>query len=137
MVYRDPIEMVNDYIARFGEAVSVAFDPLDGDGYTDVRFDSLLIGINVVVEHGVLLILARMGQVPSIGRERLYRKLLEMNFLSTAGLSFAIDDQRDAVYLRALRPLGTLEYEEFAELLQATGNIARTLRPRVPELGSS
>jgi hypothetical protein len=137
MVYRDPIEMVNDYILRFGQAVAVPFDPLDEGGYTDVRFESLLIGINVVVEHGVLLILARMGGVPAIGRERLYRKLLEMNFLATAGLSFAIDDERDAVYLRALRPLAGLDYEDFAGLLETTAKVASKLRPRVPELSST
>ena len=36
-VYRDATEMVNDYLRRFGTAVGVELDPLDGDGYTDVR----------------------------------------------------------------------------------------------------
>ena len=43
-VYRDATEMVNDYIRRFGSAVEVELDPLDADGYTDVRRGSATVG---------------------------------------------------------------------------------------------
>ncbi len=134
MVYRDPIEMVNDYLRRFGEAVSATLDPLDADGYTDVRHGSLIIGINTLVEQGVLLILVRMGRVPSVNKQRLYRKLLELNFLSTGSCAFAIDEQLDWVYLRAVRPLPGLDYEEFADLLKTSVSVATTMLSRLPEL---
>lgn len=130
----DPIAMVNRYLARFGETVSAKLDPLDDNGYTDVHYGSLVIGINAVVEHGVLLILARMGRVPEINKQRLYRKLLELNFLATGACSFAIDDERDAVYLRAMRPLAGLDYVDFADLMESAAAVSSRLRGRLPEL---
>jgi hypothetical protein len=134
MVYRDPIEMVNEYIRRFGESVSVALHPLDADGYTDLRHGSLLIGVNAFVDRNVLLILARMGRVPEHESIALYRKLLELNFLRTRDCCFAIDEQRQLLYLRAMRSLEGLDYEEFSGLLETVAGVATKLRSQMPEL---
>jgi hypothetical protein len=132
-VSRDPIEMVNEYIRRFGRSVDVDLHPLDASGYTDVRHGSLVIGINAFVEKDVLLILVRMCKVPTEHPEALYRKLLELNFLSTRSCSFAIDAQRGLVYLRAMRPLDGLDYDEFVDLLQTAAAVATKLRDQVPD----
>lgn len=135
MVYRDPIEMVNEYIRRFGRSVDADLHPLDASGYTDVRHGSLVIGINAFVEKDVLLILVRMCKVPDDEhREELYRKLLELNFLSTRSCSFAVDAQRELVYLRAMRPLDGLDYQEFVDLLKTAAAVASKLRDQVPDL---
>ena len=123
-VYRDATEMVNDYIQRFGEAVGVAIAPLDEDGYTDVRRGTATVGINVVEEHGILLFLSRMMSVPGDNREVFYRRLLELNFVQTSDGAFAIDKQRDAVYLRAFRRLSGLDFEEFEDLLHTVASVA-------------
>ena len=113
-VYQDANDMVNDYIRRFGSAVGVDLDPLDEDGYTDVRRGSATVGINVLHEHGILLFLSRIMDVPrekeNQAREAFYRRLLELNFLVTSDAAFAIDKDKDAVYLRALRRLSGLDY---------------------------
>lgn len=129
----DPIETVNEYIRRFGRSVGVDLHPLDASGYTDVRHGSLVIGINAFVEKDVLLILVRMCKVPETQREALYRKLLELNFLSTRSCSFAIDSQRELVYLRAMRPLDGLDYQEFVDLLKTAAAVASKLRDQVPD----
>ena len=134
MVYRDPIDMVNDYLRRFGEAVSTSIDPLDSGGYTDIRHGSLVIGINAVLERRVLLVVARIGRVPELNKQRLYRKLLELNFLATAECAFAIDDQRDSVVLRAMRLLEGLDYGEFRDLLETMASVANRVRGLLPEL---
>jgi hypothetical protein len=136
MIYRDPIDMVNDYIRRFGESVSVELHPLDSDGYTDLRHGALVIGVNACVDRNVLLILARMAPVPAAGQENaaLYRKLLELNFLATRACCFAIDEERKILYLRAMRPLDGLDYEEFVDLLETVASVGNKLRARVPEL---
>jgi hypothetical protein len=136
MVYRDPIDMVNEYIRRFGRSVGADLHPLDPSGYTDVRHGALVIGINAFVERDVLLILVRMGTIPTTHCEALFRKLLELNFLATRACSFAIDDQRGLVYLRAMRPLDGLDYEEFADLLKTAAAVAGKLHDQVPELHS-
>jgi hypothetical protein len=125
--------MVNEYIRRFGRSVGVDLHPLDASGYTDVRHGSLVIGINAFVEKDVLLILVRMCKVPTEQPEALYRKLLELNFLSTRSCSFAIDAQRGLVYLRAMRPLDGLDYDEFVDLLKTAAAVATKLRDQVPD----
>lgn len=130
----DPIEMVNEYIRRFGRAVGADLHRLDPSGYTDVRHGSFVIGINAFVERDVLLILVRMCAIPSANQTELYRKLLELNFLSTRACSFAIDRQRGLVYLRAMRPLHGLDYAEFEDLLKTAASVASRLRDEVPEL---
>lgn len=133
-VYRNAAEMVNDYIKRFGLAVGVDLDPLDEDGYTDVRRGSATVGINVLEEHGILLFLSRIMDVPREGREAFYRRLLELNFLVTSDGAFAIDKDRDAVYLRALRRLSGLDYEEFEDLLHTIATVADEWDDRLGEL---
>jgi hypothetical protein len=134
MPYADSIEMVNDYIRRFGAAVAVELHPLDADGYTDLRHDELVIGITANVEHNVLLILVKMAALPQADDAILYRRLLELNFLATRSCCFAIDEQRRRIYLRAMRSLDGLDYEEFAELLETVAAVANRLRKDVPEL---
>ena len=133
-VYRDATEMVNDYIHHFGATVQVDLDPLDEDGYTDVRRGSATVGINVLEEHGILLFLSRIMDVPKEGREGFYRRLLELNFLVTSDGAFAIDKDRDAVYLRALRRLSGLDYEEFEDLLHTIATVADEWDDRLSEL---
>lgn len=132
--YRDAVEMVNDYLRRFGATVGVELDPLDEDGYTDVRRGSATVGINVLEEHGILLFLSRIMDVPKDGREAFYRRLLELNFLVTSDAAFAIDKDNDAAYLRALRRLSGLDYEEFEDLLHTMATVADEWDDRLAEL---
>jgi hypothetical protein len=132
--YRDAPEMVNDYLQRFGASVGVELDPLDEDGYTDVRRGSATVGINVLEEHGILLFLSRIMEVPKEGREAFYRRLLELNFLVTSDAAFAIDKDKDAVYLRALRRLSGLDFEEFEDLLHTMATVADEWDDRLAEL---
>ena len=132
--YRDATEMVNDYLARFGESVGVQLDPLDDDGYTDVRRGSATVGINVLEEHGILLFLSRIMEVPRDGRELFYRRLLELNFLVTSDAAFAVDKDKDAAYLRSLRRLSGLDFEEFEDLLHTMATVADEWDDRLAEL---
>ena len=62
--------------------------------------------------------------VPATGRETFYRRLLELSFLTTADAAFAIDAAKDEVFVRALRRLSGLDYEEFEDLLDTVGRVA-------------
>ncbi len=133
-VYRDAGAMVNDYLERFGTAVALECPPLDGDGYAELRKGSAVVGINVLAEHDTLLLLSRIMDVPREGKETFYRRLLELNFLVTSDAAFAIDQDRNAVYLRAQRRLPGLDYEEFEDLLQTIANVADEWDDRLAEL---
>jgi hypothetical protein len=80
--------------------------------------------VNVLDDHGVLLFLAPVIPVVSQGREAFYRRLLELSFLATSDAAFAIDAQKDEVYLRAVRRISGLDYEEFEDLLETVGKVA-------------
>ncbi|MBO6938028.1 MAG: YbjN domain-containing protein [Deltaproteobacteria bacterium] len=126
--------MVNDYLRRFADSVDIEVRPLDEDGYSEIRKGSAEVGVNVLEEHGVLLLLSRMMDVPREDRERLYRRLLELNFLVTSDAAFAIDRDRDAIYLRAHRRLGGLDFEEFEDLLTKTATTADEWDDRLEQL---
>jgi hypothetical protein len=122
-VFADARTMVNAYIARFGERAGTTLEPLDPSGYTQVRKGSAAVGINVLDDHGVLLLLAPVMKVPHTGKETLYRRLLELSFIATSDAAFSIDGQKDEVYVRALRRLSGLDYEEFEDLVETVGKV--------------
>jgi hypothetical protein len=116
--------MINAYLKRFGERAGSTLESLDASGYTQVRKGSASVGVNVLEDHGVLLILSPVMPVPLTGRETFYRRLLELSFLTTSDAAFAIDAQKDEVYARCLRRLSGLDYEEFEDLLDTVGKVA-------------
>jgi hypothetical protein len=122
--FQTATEMVNAYLERFSERAGVELRPLDESGYTQTRKGSASIGVNVLDDHGVLLFVAPVMPVPKVGREALYRRLLELSFLTTSDASFAIDAAKDEIFVRALRRLSGLDYEEFEDLLDTVGRVA-------------
>ncbi len=121
--YPDARAMVNAYLARFRDRSGLPVDPLDAGGYTQLRRGSANVGVNVLEDHGVLLLVAPVMQLPLTGRESLYRKLLELSFLTTSDAAFAVDAHRNEVVVRTLRRLSGLEYEEFEDLLDTVGKV--------------
>jgi hypothetical protein len=122
--------LVDAYIARFSNRVSAAtgsnikFNPLDDDGYSFVVRGSATVGINVLEDHGLILLLSKIMAVPNKRQLEFFRKLLELNYSATSNAAFAIDKQSDNVYLRASRPVSGLDYEEFEEMLHAVATVA-------------
>ena len=125
-------DRVNDYIKRFNETLNeglpeeqkIEFKLLDAQGYTAVKKGSATVGINVLEDHGILLFLSAIMKVPEPKQLELYRKLLELNFLATSDGAFAIDARNNQVYLRALRGLEGLDYEEFVDILNTVAEVA-------------
>ena len=122
--YPDARTMVNAYLARFAERAKTRLELLDAGGYTNVRKGSATVGVNVLEDHGVLLLVAPVMPVPLTGHETLYRRLLELSFLTTSDAAFAVDAHKNEVVVRALRRLSGLDYEEFEDLLDTVGKVA-------------
>jgi hypothetical protein len=121
MTYR---EQVNQYLTRFGERVGAGFAPLDGAGHTLLARGSATIGVNVLEQTGVLVLLAPIMPVPARNQAELYRQLLELNMVGTEDAAFAIDREKGLIYVRAMRGLADLQYEEFVELVRVVGRVA-------------
>lgn len=122
--FPDAKSMVDAYLQRFCERAHIELHPLDEHGYTQTRKGSATIGVNVLDDHGVLFLVSHVMPVPKEGREALYRRLLELSFLTTSDASFAIDAAKDEIYVRAVRRLSGLDYEEFEDLLETVGRVA-------------
>jgi hypothetical protein len=116
--------MVNAYLTRFAARAGMEIGPLDETGFLEVRSGSAIVGVSVMEDVGVLILLAAIMPVPSGNREALYRRLLEMSFLTTSDAAFAIDAEKEEVVVRSLRRLSGLDYEEFEDLLDTVGKVA-------------
>ena len=120
----DTRDRINEYIRRFGEDRGLVLDALDEQGGTQVARGSATVRINMIEEHGVLLLIAPIMKVPEKNAEAFYRRLLELSFLATSDAAFAIDKNTDMAYLRILRRLEGLDYEEFDDLLHTIAGVA-------------
>ncbi len=118
------LERLNGYLARFAQLVGAPIAPLDGEGFTQVQRGSATIGINVLVDKGFVLLLSPMMDPPTRNQAELYRALLELNYLRTEDAAFAIDRETGRVYLRALRSLDLLDFDQFCELLDTVARVA-------------
>ena len=117
-------QQIDEFIQRFGKERDVVLDPLNDQGYTEIARGSARVRINVVEEHGVLLMIAPVMRVPERNTEAFYRRLLELSFLATSDAAFAIDKKTDMAYLRILRRLEGMDYEEFEDLLHTIATVA-------------
>jgi len=117
-------ELINEYITRFGKERDVEFEPLNAEGFSQIARGSATVRVNVLDDHGVLLLLSPIMSVPEKNNEEFYRRLLELSFLATSDAAFAIDKKTDMVFLRVLRRLEGLDYEEFEDLLHTIATVA-------------
>ncbi len=117
-------DRVNDYLLRFGRERGLALDPLNPEGQTHIARGSATVQISALEDHGVLLFLAPIMRVPEKNAEAFYRRLLELSFLATSDAAFAIDKKTEQVYLRILRRLEGLDYDEFDDLLHTIASVA-------------
>ena len=118
-------QQINEFIARFGEERDIELEPLDDGGVTRVQRGSAVVWIHCLPQQGVLLLLSKVLPVPDGQREVLYRRLLELSFLATRDAAFAIDKDSDTVYLRALRQLDGLDYDEFEDMVHTVASVGK------------
>lgn len=121
------LRLIDQYLLEFSRISGAPFHGLDAEGSAQIKRGSATLVINVLVDHGVLVLLSPIMPVSQKHQLGLYRRLLELNFLSTADAAFAIDGESEMVYLRAMRLLQGLDFEEFVQLVDATARIADEL----------
>lgn len=128
--YCDAKAMVTAYLERFANDVASAQNEpmpvpvLDERGYAVVAHGEATVGINVLESHGILMLLSRIMTVPERDEVTFCRKLLELNYLATSDAAFAIDKESNSVYLRAMRQLSGLDYDEFSDILETVASVA-------------
>jgi len=115
---------IDEYLQRFGRDRNLSLDPLSSDGVGHVQRGSAVIAIHVLPEQGVLLLLSRVMPAPAEGGEALFRRLLELSFMATGDAAFAINKKTGEIYLRCLRRLDGLDYDEFEDLLHTIATVS-------------
>lgn len=99
------LDAFNTVLAQVGERLGTALGPLDAGGFVEIRCGDVRIGVNASSTHGTVQLVAPVMPLPSTPAPHFYRRLLELNFLSTGFGAFAVDTLRDTLYLRGMRPL--------------------------------
>ncbi len=119
----DPRARVAEYLDRFGRERNITLPPLGDDGVGMIQRGSAVVSIHVLAEKGVLLLLSRVAKAPELDATRA-RRLLEASFLETGDAAFALHPQTGDLYLRILRGLEGLDYEEFEDIVHSIAQTA-------------
>lgn len=115
---------VASFLDRFAKERDLALPPLGADGVGRIQRGSAVITVQVMAAQGVLMVHARVAPAPAAGNEALLRKLLTASFTSTGDAAFALHPETGEVYLRVLRTLYHLDYEEFEDLVHTVATVA-------------
>ena len=113
----DTLAQVASYLERFAKERDLALPPLSAEGVAHLQRGSAVVKIQVMSDQGVLMILARVGPAPAPGNDARLRELLTASFAATGDAAFALHPDTGEIYLRVLRSLYHLDYEEFEDLV--------------------
>lgn len=119
----DPTSRVASYLDRFGKERNLTLPPLSPEGIGSIQRGSAIVSIHVLAERGVLLLLAKVASAPVLDAERA-KRLLTLSFVETNDAAFALHPQTGDLYLRILRGLENLDYEEFEDLVHSIAKTA-------------
>lgn len=114
---------VADYLARFGRERNLSLPPLTDEGVGSIRRGSAVVSIHVLVDPGVLLLLSKVSDAPALDVPMM-KRVLEASFVETGDAAFALNPQTGDLYLRILRGLDGLDYDEFEDIVHSIAKTA-------------
>jgi hypothetical protein len=114
---------VAEFLARFGRERNLNLQPLGADGVGSLQRGSAVVSIHVLADKGVLLLLSRVAKQPKLDEAKA-RRLLGLSFVETGDAAFALHPQTGDLYLRILRGLDNLDYEEFEDSVHSIAKTA-------------
>jgi hypothetical protein len=113
---------VAGFLERFARERNLALPPMSAEGVGSIQRGSAVVTIHVLADKEVLLVLSKVAGAPALDAARA-KRLLALSFVETGDAAFALHPQTGDLYLRILRGLPGLDYEEFEDLIHS---IART-----------
>ncbi len=119
----DPKARVGELLARFAVERNLTLPPLAEDGTGSIQRGSAVVTIHVLEDKGVLLLLSKVASAPALDADKA-KRLLTLSFVETRDAAFALHPQTGDLYLRILRGLDGLDYEEFEDLVHSIAQTA-------------
>lgn len=114
---------VGGFLERFAKERNITLPPLSPEGVGSVQRGSAVVTIHVLAEKNVLLLLAKVATAPKLDEAKA-RRLLAASFVETGDSAFALHPQTSDLYLRILRGLEGLDYEEFEDMVHSIAKTA-------------
>jgi hypothetical protein len=120
---QDQRARIAEFLDRFGRERNITLPPLDDQGVGMIQRGSAVVSIHVLDDKNVLLLLARVARQPVLDEAKA-KRLLSLSFLETGDAAFALHPQTNDLYLRILRGLDGLDYEEFEDIVHSIAQAA-------------
>ena len=114
---------IAEFLDRFGRERNLTLPPLDAQGVGSIQRGSAVVTIHVLTEKSVLLLLSRIAKQPALDLDKA-KRLMGASFLETGDAAFALHPQTGDLYLRILRGLDGLDYEEFEDIVHSIAQAA-------------
>jgi hypothetical protein len=124
---------IAEYLDRFGRERNLNLPPLSEDGVGSIQRGSAVVTIHVLADKNILLLLSRIAKQPTLDEARA-KKLLSASFTETGDAAFALHPQTGDLYLRVLRGLEGLDYEEFEDIVHSIAKTADHWDDKINEI---
>lgn len=124
---------IGNFLDRFGRERNLTLPPLDDQGVGQVQRGSAVVSIHVLADKNILLLLSRVAKQPTLDEAKA-KRLLAASFVETGDAAFALHPETSDLYLRILRGLDGLSYEEFEDILHSIAQAADHWDDKLGEL---
>jgi hypothetical protein len=114
---------IAEFLDTFGRERNLTLPPLDEQGVGMIQRGSAVVTIHLLLEKNVLLLLSRIAKQPALDEAKA-KRLLGLSFLETGDAAFALHPQTGDLYLRILRGLDGLDYDEFEDIVHSIAQAA-------------
>lgn len=114
---------VAQFLEQFGRDRNLTLPALTADGVGSIQRGTAVVTIHVLAEQGVLLLLSKVADAPQLDATKA-KRLLTSSFVETGDAAFALHPQTGDLYLRILRGLVGLDYDEFEDIVHSIAKTA-------------
>lgn len=119
----DHLVRVAKFLERFGTERNLTLLPLSAEGVGSIQRGSAVVTIHVLIDRNALLLLSKVVARPALDGVKATR-LLTASFVETGDAAFALHPETGDLYLRILRGLDGLDYEEFEDIVHSIAQTA-------------
>ncbi len=114
---------VAQFLEQFGRDRNLTLPALTEEGVGSIQRGTAVVTIHLLAEQGVLLLLSKVAEAPQLDATKATR-LLTSSFVETGDAAFALHPQTGDLYLRILRGLVGLDYDEFEDIVHSIAKTA-------------